>query len=274
MFKFFFKITLLSLFLFSCSKKEEIVTIPIGSDKGYEAYNQAIQSIEKGDYFYAATKFKEAETILPNINDAAKALIMSSYCFYAINFHPEMEENLNLFFLKYPANDYMIYGKYLFILSNYVRINDEKKDISPLLITKKKIIEFLKKYPENDYSLDLDFKLDLINNQLAAKELFIAKYYIKTKKWIPAINRLQNIVKQYENTIFIEEALHRLVEIYFEVGLIEESTKTAALLGYNYNSSEWYKRSYKVLNKDYNIKTKKKEKDLGLIRRTIKKILN
>ena len=274
MFKTFLKLSLLSLLLISCSKKTEINTTPIAADKGYETYNEAVKAMDNGDYFYAANKFKESETIIPRVEDAAKALIMSSYCFYAINFYPDMRENLELFLSKYRANEYLVYAKYLLILANYEQINDEKKDISPLLKTKADIISFLNKYPENEYSLDLKFKIDLINNQLAAKELFISKYYIQTKKWIPAINRLQNIVKNYDETIFVEEALHRLVEVYYKVGLTEEATKAAALLGYNYNSSEWYKRSYKVLNKNYKIQDKKKVKDLGLLKRTLEKILN
>ena len=117
--------------------------------------------------------------------------------------------------------------------------------------------------------------MDLINNQLAAKELYIAKYYITAQKWIPAINRLKNIVKNYSETVFIEESLHRLVEVYYKVGLLEEAKAAASILGYNYNSSEWYTQSYKLLNKTYKIPKKlDQKKDAGLIKRTIKKILN
>ena len=139
----------------------------------------------------------------------------------------------------------------------------------------KKIQRLIKKYPNTDYSLDLKFKLSLIQNQLAAKELFVAKYYIQTQKWIAAINRLKTIVENYNETIFIEEALHRLTEIYYNIGLVEEAEATVALLGYNYNSGEWYERSYKILNKNYQIKKKEKSKkrDDGLIKRTIKRIL-
>ena len=144
---------------------------------------------------------------------------------------------------------------------------------------KEKIIkEYIKKYPNNEYSLDLKFKLDLIQNQLAAKEVYVAKYYIKTQKWIPAINRLKNVVNFYDETVYIEEALHRLVEIYYNLGLIDEAQKTAKTLGYNYNSSEWYENSYALLNKDYEkeksvLEKASKKKESGLIKRTINKIL-
>ena len=171
------------------------------------------------------------------------------------------------------------YASYLIALSNYEQILDEKKDLEPLLKTKKIVEDYIKKYPDTDYSLDLKFKLGLIQNQLAAKEIYIAKYYIKTQKWIPAINRLKIVVSDYEETIFVEEALHRLVEIYYNLGLVGEAKKTAKILGYNYNSSKWYENSYALLKKDYQLEQKKLEKKLkknegGLVKKTIDKILN
>ena len=167
----------------------------------------------------------------------------------------------------------MSYAHYLKAISYYEQILDEDKDIQPLLISKKKIEDYLKKFPDTDYAIDLRFKQDLVINQLAAKELLIARYYIKNEKWIPAINRLKIIVKSYDKTIFVEEALHRLVEINYKIGLEEEAKAAAVLLGYNYNSSEWYEKSYKILNKDYKPIKIDKKKDDGLVRRTIKKIL-
>ena len=148
-----------------------------------------------------------------------------------------------------------------------------QKRPKPLLDADKKIDFFLKKYPNSDYAIDLKFKKDLIQNQLAAKELFIAKYYISSQKWIPAINRLKIILKDYQKTIFIEEALHRLVEIHHYLGLQEEADKYAKILGYNYNSSEWFKRSYKVLNKDYKIAKKEEgNKDENFFKKILQKI--
>ena len=154
-----------------------------------------------------------------------------------------------------------------------------KKGFGSTYKNKKIIEEYIIKYPDNDYSLDLKFKLGLIQNQLAAKEIYVAKYYIKTLKWIPAINRLKVVINDYEETIFIEEALHRLVEIYYNLGLIGEAEKTAKILGYNYNSSKWYENSYSLLNKNYQkeqleLKKKSKKKEIGLVRKTIEKILN
>jgi len=200
---------------------------------------------------------------------------MASYCLYLINFYTEATTNLERFITKYPADRNINYAHYLVAIILYEQILDEKKDIKPLLKSKDKINFYLKNFPDTEYALDLKFKLDLVNNQLAAKEMYIAKYYIATQKWIPAINRLKVIVNDFSETVFIEEALHRLVEVYYRIGLTEEAKAAAAILGYNYNSSEWYTQSYKILDKTYKLPKKSKtQKNDGLIKRTIKRILN
>ena len=269
-------LVLITFLIVSCSKKEpQIDNIPADSEEAFDVYEQAIELMYKSNFFFASKKFSEAEQILPKIEYAAKASLMSSYCLYMINFYPEASANLNRFIVKYPADKNITYAHYLIAISLYEQILDEKKDINPLLKSKEKIIFFLKNYPNTEYAIDLKFKLNLINNQLAAKEMYVAKYYIVTQKWIPAINRLKNIVDKYSETIFIEEALHRLVEVYYKIGLVEEASIAATILGYNYNSSEWYAQSYKILNKNYKGSKKiKQKKNEGLIKRTIKKILN
>jgi len=259
----------------SCSKKEIELNIPASKERSFEVYKEAVKAMNKGDYYYASKKFSEAEVILPKIDFSAKASLMSSYCLYLVNFYSESIANLKRFINQYPADKNIAYAHYLIAISLYEQILDSKKDIKPLTDSKTKILFFLKNFPDTEYALDLKFKLDLVNNQLAAKEMYVAKYYITTQKWIPAINRLKFIVSDYSETVFIEEALHRLVEVYYRVGLTEEANSTAAILGYNYNSSEWYARSYKILNKSYKISKKSKtKKNIGLIKRTIKKILN
>jgi len=238
-------------------------------------YKKGLEAFEKNDYFYANKNFSEAELNFKNTDLAAKSAIMASYALYGINFYIEAEENINRYLKTYPADKNVAYAHYLLAIIYYEQISDEKKDLEPLIKAKEKIEFFLKKYPESEYAIDLKFKNDLIQNQLAAKELYIAKYYISIQKWVPAINRLKIIVKDYEQTVFIEEALHRLVEIYYHIGIKKEAEKYASILGYNYNSSEWFKQSYKVLNKEYKIKknlvkkkTSKEEKNL------FKKIIN
>tara|TARA_Y100001970_G_scaffold159268_1_gene194830 strand:+ start:18834 stop:19706 length:873 start_codon:yes stop_codon:yes gene_type:complete len=281
-------IIILLIFLSSCTspfgKKEKTKInekisqkneIDITNQKAITVYQEALKSLEEGQLFYASKKFSEAEALLPQTEWAAKSALMSSYCLYAINFYDEAISNLERFIKMYPADKNLPYAHYLIAISYYEQILDEKKDIDPLLLSKEKIEFFIKKYPNTDYSIDLKFKLDLIINQLAAKEMSIARYYIENEKWIAAINRLKVIVKDYERTIFIDEALHRLVEIYYKIGLEEEANAAAVLLGYNYNSSEWYEKSYKVLNKDYRIKKieKANKEEEGLVKRILKKVL-
>ena len=279
MYQKLFLLFFLLIFITECSKKEDLSVKPPEQEESYKIYNEALDAMNKGEFFFAAQKFSEAEKILPVIEHSAKSLLMSSYCFYTINFYDDAISSLENFVRKYPADKNIQYATYLIALSNYEQILDEKKDLEPLLKTKKIVKDYIKKYPDTDYSLDLKFKLGLIQNQLAAKEIYIAKYYIETQKWIPAINRLKVVINDYEETIFIEEALHRLVEIYYNLGLIDEAKKTAKILGYNYNSSKWYENSYSLLNKNYQkeqkkLENKSKKKERGLVRKTIDKILN
>ena len=263
----------------NCSKKEEVSTKPPDESKAIAIYEEAMEAMNKGEFFFAAKKFSEAENILPLVEQSSQAALMSGFCYYTIAFYDEAITAFDSFKKKYPVDKNIAYINYLRALSFYEQILDEEKDIGPLLQSQKIINKYIKDYPETDYALDLKFKLALIRNQLAAKEVYVAKYYIQTKKWIPAINRLKNVVENYQETIFIEEALHRLVEIYYNLGLIEESEKAAKVLGYNYNSSVWYENSYALLNKDYkreekNLLKKTKDNEAGLIKRTINKILN
>ena len=265
----------LIIFLFtSCSKKEPVVINPALKEMSYEVYKEAVDAMNEGKYFIASKKFSEAEVILPKIEYSAKALLMSSYCLYLISFYEEANTGLERYIIQYPTDKNIPYAHYLRAITLYEQILDETKDINPLLKSRDQIDLFLKKFPDTEYALDLKFKKDLIINQLAAKEMYVAKYYISTQKWIPAINRLKTIVKDYSETIFIEEALHRLVEVYYRVGLEDEARKAAVILGYNYNSSQWYEQSYKILNKEYKLKKKvDKKENYSLIKKTIKRIL-
>ncbi len=265
----------LVLFLNSCGgNKEQVVKPPSTNEEAIQTYQEALKGLKEGNFLFASRKFSEAEGMLPQTEWAAKSALMSSYCLYNINLYDEAVLNLERFIKIYPASSYISYAHYLIAISYYEQILDEDKDIQPLIVSKKKIETYIKKFPETEYSIDLKFKYDLVINQLAAKEISIARYYMKNEKWIAAINRLKIVVEEYDKTIFVEEALHRLVEIYYKIGLDDEAQAAAALLGYNYNSGEWYEKSYKVLNKDYELKKVKKEsQNEGLIKRTIKKIL-
>ena len=233
-------------------------------------YKEAVDALKKGDAYYAGKKFKEAESLLPQSEWAAKASLMAAYADYSRNAYSESIFSLERHLKNYPSDQNIPYAHYLIAICYYEQILDEKKDLEPLLQAKEKFEFIVKNYPDTDYSTDAYFKLDLIVDQLAAKEISIARFYMQTEKWIPALNRLKLIVEKYDKTIFIEEALHRLVEVNYKIGLEDEAKKAAAILGYNYQSSEWYERSYKIFNKKYKPKKVKKEKEMGLLRKKIK----
>lgn len=257
------------LFIFSCSKDEALYKPTIKSEP-YKIYKEGLRAFNENQFFFASKKFSDAELNFKSPEAAAKSAIMSSFSLYAINFYEEAEENLLRYLKVYPADKNIIYAHYLLAIIYYEQIGEEKNDLKPLLDAKRKIEFFLKKFPNSEYAIDLNLKKDLVHNQFAARELYVAKYYIKIQKWVPAINRLKKIVNDYSTTIFIEEALHRLVEIHYHIGLENEAKKFASILGYNYNSSKWFQQSYKILNKNYNsIQIKKDKKDNPLFKKII-----
>ena len=266
-------ILLLSIFLlFSCSKKtkETVVFEPTDKEKAASIYAEAVKALNEGDAYYAAEKFRDVEGLIPQSMWAAKASLMAGYADYTRNSYSNAIFGLERYINNYPADKNIPYAHYLIAICYYEQILDEKKDLQPLLRAKEKFEFIMQTYPNTDYATDARFKIDLIVDQLAAKEMSIARFYMKTKKWIPALNRLKTVVKKYEKTIFVEEALHRLVEVYYRLGLIDEAKQAASILGYNYRSGDWYKRSYKVFNKKYKTKKSKKKKELVLIRKKIK----
>jgi outer membrane protein assembly factor BamD len=269
--KFLFKlIVLLTIItLNSCSKEEKEISLIKEIDQEDEmilAYKEGIKSLDEGDAFYAAKKFLEAELLYPQSDWAPKSALMASYSYYIEDYYSEAIFNLERFIKTYPKDDRMDYVHYLLGMCYYENIEGEKKDLQPLIIAKKEFNFVIDNYPNTDFALDAKFKIDLITDILASKEMYLGRHYIKKEKWIPAINRFKNILNDYDTTIYAEEALHRLVEIHYKIGLEEESKKYASLLGYNYLSSEWYKKSYKIFNKKYETKKVKREKR-GIIKK-------
>ena len=233
-------------------------------------YAEAVKALKEGDAFYASKKFKEVESLMPRYKWASKASLMASYADYSRSSYDNAIFGLERHVKNYPADPNIPYAHYLIAMCYYEQILDEKKDLAPLLKAKEKFEFINKNYPNTDYGTDARFKLDLIIDQLAAKEMSVARFYMKTEKWIPALNRLKIVVEEYDRTIFVEEALHRLVEVYYRLGLETEAKQAASILGYNYKSGEWYERSYKVFNKKYKPIKTKKTKEMGLIRRKLK----
>ena len=223
-----------------------------------EAYNKGVKELEKGDVIFAAKRFNEAELLYPQSVWAPRANLMAAYSWYTQLYYKDAILELERFLEKYPSHPSTDYAYYLLALCHYNQIVDEKKDLLEILKAKKYFKIIIKKYPNTDFAVDSGFKLDLIAEILASKEIYLARYYVEREKWIPAINRFKTIIEEYETTIYVEEALHRLVELHYKLGLVDEAKKYAAVLGYNYQSSEWYSESYKILNKNYK-KISKKE---------------
>ena len=276
--KYFFTFLLIFVFIFlsNCGgKKEKEVDIK-GLDLEAEminAYNAGVKALEQGDVLFAAKNFNTVENLYPQSIWASRSVLMAAYSYYSQDYYGDAISEAKKFLRNYPANQNVAYAYFLLGICYYELIVDEKKDLSPLLNSKKYFNIVINEYPNTDFALDAKFKLDLIANVLASKEVYIGKYYISRKKWIPAINRFKNVINKYEKTEYVEEAIHRLVEINYMIGLESEAKKYATLLGYNYQSSEWYKESYRVFNKNYeNPKEKIKKDKQNLLIRNFKKI--
>ena len=276
MFKHIIFLFIYLIFVVSCSKdKSKVDQVLLEQDVEAEmilAYKEGMKQLEKGDALYASRKFDEAEILFPQSIWAAKASLMSAYALYSQNYYDDAIFNLERHIKNYPKDKDLVYAHYLIAICYFEQLYDEKKDLKPLVKAREKFEHILKKYPNTDYAIDAKWKMGLIVDQMAAKEMYIGRYYMKMEKWIAAINRFKFVVKYYDTTVYIEEALHRLVEIYYKIGLVEDAQKIAATLGYNYGSGEWYKNSYRIFNKSYNVaKITKKKKD-SFIRKKFKKL--
>ena len=268
------KLILITLIFFSCSKQEvkkSIIKEKNLESQVLEAYREGMESLEGGDVLFAAKKFNEAEVMFPQSEWAPKAAIMAAYSYYTQDYYGDTIAELERFLRVYPNYKNLSYVYYLLAISYYEQIVDEKKDLESISLAKKYFETLIFKYPNTEYAIDASFKIDLINDILASKEMYIGRYYFNKKKWIPAINRFRKVVDDYETTIYVEEALHRLVEVYFHLGLKNEAQKYAKVLGYNYKSSKWYENTYAVFNKRYVVKDKKNidenEKKNSLVRK-------
>ena len=268
---FFIILNLLS----SCSKeplKDTIIKEKSLELQVEEAYKEGMEALNSGDVLYASKKFNEAEILFPQADSAPQSALMAAYSYYTQDYYGDAIAELKRFLKVYPAHKDIGYVYYMIAICYYEQIVDEKKDLQSIINAKKNFNIILKDYPNTEYAMDAEFKIDLINDILAAKEMYLGRYYFDRKKWIPAINRFREIIDNYDTTIFAEEALHRLVEVHYTIGLIDEAEKYAQLLGYNYQSSKWYENSYSLFDKTYKkrkknrLKTYKKKSD-GLIKK-------
>ncbi len=276
--KKFFQIVIISILFFSCSKNTNKVSVIEEKSldlQVLDAYKVGMESLKNGDVLFAAKKFNEAEMLYPQSEWAPKSSLMAAYSFYSQDYYEDAILELQRFIKVYPKNQNLDYAYYLLANCFYETIVDEKKDLESIINARKNFIILTNNFPNTEYALDSAFKLDLIEDILASKEIYIGRYYLDKKKWIPAINRFKTVVDDYETTIYVEEALHRLVEIYYILGLKKEADKYAKLLGYNYQSSEWYEKTYSVFNSNYkkNKKNNKRKKNKSFLKK-IKSLLD
>ena len=266
---------LILVFCFSCSKKtiekSEIQETNLELQM-IEAYKNGLEELKKGDALYAAKKFNEAEILFPQSEVAPRAALMAAYSYYSQNYYLDAITELERFLRVYPNHKDSAYAEYLIGLSYYEQIVDEKKDLNSIKNSKEVFSRIVEKYPDTDFAIDAKFKINLVNTILASKEMYVGRYYFDRKKWIASINRFKFVIDNYETTVYTEEALHRLVEIYYLLGLEAEAKKYASLLGYNYQSSKWYQQSYSIFDKNYQIIEIKK--DENSILKKLKTLLN
>ena len=267
--KIFLIFFLISFFLSNCTKKEKasLIVEEDAESQMIRAFKEGYEEFEDGDALYAAKKFNEAELLFPQSSWAPKAALMAAYVYYAQDYYFDAEAELKRYIKTYPKNPDISYAHFLLAMCYYEKIVNEKKDLGPLLKAQEKFNFIIKNFPSTDYALDSEYKLDLIQDYLASKEMYIALHYMKKRKWVASINRYKTVVEQYEKTIYVEEALHRLVELYYTIGLENESQKYASLLGYNYQSSKWYEKSYKIFNKEYQSKLELKKEKKNMLKK-------
>ena len=240
--------------LMSCSNKEPIISQikEVGLDQQMiEAYKEGLELLDVGQGRMAARKFNEAEILYPQSIWAPRASLMSAYSYYYYDSYNDAIQEINRYLKKYPSHQNKDYAFYLKSICYYNQISDEKKDLGPIVEAKKNFEYIMNNYPKSEFALDAEYKLELINEILASKEMYIARFYMKKEKWIPSINRFKKVVKDYDKSIYVEEALFRLVEIHYRIGLEDEAKKYAYLLGYNYQSSKWYENSYRIFNQKF-----------------------
>ena len=263
---------LASFFLINCSSKNENLIKPKKTIPLELLYKEAYKNFEQGKYQDAVELFQEVEKNYGYTEWAAKALLLKSYIYYDSSRYVEALENLKNFKKLYSGNPELAYVEYLIAICLFEQINISARDQTNTRLSFQQFNKVIKNYPNTPYAEDLKLKLDLINDQLAGKEMYVARYYQKREKWLAALKRLTNILEKYQTTIYIEEALHRMVEIHYKIGNIEAAKKYASILGYNFNDSDWFKKSYTiVVDKDFVVQQKNTKKTL---REKLKALIN
>jgi len=261
-FKSFF-LLIFFFFVISCGGKETQIKKPEKVPPLNILYKAAFTLYEKGEWKKSVEFFQKVETRYSFSEWSPRATLMIMYIYDEIGERIKTLEYAIKFEKLYPKNKNLDYVEFIIGLTFYEEINVISRDQTNSEAALNQFKKIIKLYPNSIYADEAKLKIDLINEQLAGKQMYIARYYMNNSKWIAAIKRLDIIINEYKTTIYTKEALHRLVEIYYRLGNIKESRKYAALLGYNFNDSNWYKKTYKIVaDKDYIIKEKKQKRKL------------
>ena len=246
--------------LSSCSTNNELITEEIKESRKPEIlYKEANVYLEDMNYLKALENFNEISDKFPLSNEGVQSQLMIAFINYLELDYDSAIFKLKRFVNKYPSHKNADYAYYLLSLCYYEQINNEFFDGQNNELALKYFNQVLNRFPNSDYSKDSQQKKILINENISAKHMNIANFYLNSKKYIAAMNRYKLIVEDHSSSKFVPEALYRLVEIYYSLGLVEDAIKTASLLGYNYPDSRWYKYSYDLLNIETNIDKKDKK---------------
>ena len=248
--KYFYNFLLIFVLIFfsSCSSSDQGKSIkPKEAIPLEKLYKAAYSSFENGDYDQAVTLFEMVERDYSYTEWAPRALLMKAYLYYDSGQYVVALTNLQKFKQRHSGSNSIPYVEYLIGICMFEQVNLAALSQENTALALRQFNKIILNYPNTAYATDAKFKIDLLNEQMAAKEMYLARYYAKKEKWLPALYRLNNVFKNYQTTVFIEEALHRLVEIHYKIGNINAAKKYASILGYNYNESDWYKKSYNIV---------------------------
>lgn len=235
------------LLLSACSsKKDEEKEKPPESVQ--KLYDDAMKQLDEHDYKEAIKTFEELERQHSYSPWALRAEIMASYAAYRSQQYDSAITDLDRFVKQHPDNAETPYAFYLKAMCFYVQITDVGRDQSITADAQQALTEVVKRFPDTEYARDARIKLDLVKDHLAGKEMEIGRYYEHHQEYLAAINRFRLVVEKYQTTSHTAEALHRLVECYLKLGVVDQANRYAAVLGYNYPGSVWYKDSYAVMH--------------------------
>ena len=210
-------------------------------------YNQAMDALEKENWKEAKKQFEEVERQHPYSVWAKKSQMLGAFANYKNQDYAEAVAILERFAQLYPGDEQIPYAYYLIALSYYEQISDVGRDQSMTKDALLALNEVMRRFPKSSYARDAALKKDLTIDHLAGKEMEIGRYYLSRKEYLAALKRFRKVVEDYQGTTHTPEALHRMVELYLQLGITDEARNYAAVLGHNYPGSEWYKDSYKLL---------------------------